>query len=141
MADEQILTTVRPVFVQYQRDVDGFLSGATFEVPTPEQAWATHPNATIIRYADGGDYSDAKARREVRERDKTDTPENVSVKRSKGSVRREKRNKDSGDVDAVTVVPAAPDVADSMITGDEVNADGDPVAVEQAKAVIQNVGK
>lgn len=68
------LSTVRPVFVQYQVEAepsdlhpDGVPFGATFEAASPELAWAFHPDAVILRYADGLPYNDRAAKREVKE--------------------------------------------------------------------------
>ncbi len=71
------LQTARPVIIRYMTDVApsddhpaGVPAGYSGEVATPEQAWAIHPEATIIRYTDGADYDQRKARREVNARNK-----------------------------------------------------------------------
>lgn len=91
MEDEK-KSTIRPVIVRYQETVPpsndvpaGYREGATFEVVSPEAAWTVHPNATILRYADGDEYKQRAAKKEVRERDnppqeepaETSTPEPV----------------------------------------------------------------
>lgn len=71
------MTTARPVIIYYDYDVApdelhpaGMLAGASYECPSPELAKKFHPHARILRYVDGGDYSDSKATRELRDRDK-----------------------------------------------------------------------
>lgn len=140
MADETTLETVRPVLIQYTTDVDptpdhpaGFLRGQTFEVPSPEQAWAVHPNAAILRYADGTSYSDHAARKEVRERDAATATENAPVKRSKGSVRRQRVRKGQDTPDVEIIVPAAPDASTVTFTTDT----GDVVSVEPVETTMK----
>jgi hypothetical protein len=139
MANEQTLETVRPVLIQYPTDIDptpehpaGFIRGQTFEVPTPEQAWALHPHAVILRYMDGGTYSDAAARKEVRERDKATSDDDTAVKRSKGSVRRVRSRKGQDTPDVEIIVPAAPDALSMTLT----NADGGTVTVEPVETTM-----
>lgn len=55
----------KPVFIEYTKNVDptddhptGFTKGAMFEVPTPSMAKSKHPDAKIIMYADGEDFTE-----------------------------------------------------------------------------------
>lgn len=55
----------KPVFIEYTKNVDpttehptGFTKGAMFEVPTPSMAKSKHPDAKILMYADGEDFTE-----------------------------------------------------------------------------------
>ena len=72
-----MMDTEKPVIIVYQTDTEptadhpnGHLSGETYEVRSPEAAMVVHPDARILRYADGSEYSEAKAKRDIRERDR-----------------------------------------------------------------------
>lgn len=46
----------KAVLVRYDEDSDGYPAGAMVEVVTAARAREVHPNARIIRYADGSAY-------------------------------------------------------------------------------------
>lgn len=57
------MTKSKPVIIQYPRDTDAYLKGSTFECPTPAVAKRVHPDANIIRYADGESYDEASPKK------------------------------------------------------------------------------
>jgi hypothetical protein len=76
-AESFVMETAKPVIIQYDDDVapdelhpSGVPAGFRAIVPTPEAAKRVHPKARIAGYEDGTDYSDARASREIRERDR-----------------------------------------------------------------------
>lgn len=105
------METAKPVIIRYTEDVPptpdhpaGMFRGQTFEVATPEQAWAVHPAATIVMYADGTEYSDTAARREVKARDAASSDDPGA------------KETDDGTSDGGLVIPAAPGSSGGIVT-------------------------
>lgn len=79
MSDKPVefqMTTARPVVVSYPHGEEptplhpnGILAGFVTESPSPEIAYAFHPGGRILRYADGGEFDERKAKRELKRRD------------------------------------------------------------------------
>lgn len=98
MSDEKgfSLTTAKPVIVSYPHGEEptplhpsGIPAGFVTESPSPEIAYAFHPGGMILRYADGSEFNERKAKSELKERDEIVTAA------------------ETGDADAVAVVKTA----------------------------------
>jgi hypothetical protein len=84
----------RPVIVYYPRNVEpnerhpvGMLAGQTFECASPAVAEQYHPEATILRYADGAEYDQRAVNAEIRALAREQTVESTPTKPVKGASR------------------------------------------------------
>lgn len=132
MPETITMTTDKPVFVYYDEAAEpddlhpgGVAAGSTFESPNPELAKRFHPKARILRYSDGSDYSDAKATRELRERDKTISAVDEERKAVKASPKR------AGSSAARRTAPKMPSVESAAV----VTPGGSEAAAEHVELI------
>lgn len=92
----------RPVIVYYPRNVEpndrhpvGMLAGQTFESASPAVAEEYHPDATILRYADGAEYDPRAVAAEIRALAREQAAPDAATSDSKGSPARRKASSGS----------------------------------------------
>lgn len=71
------------VRIRYERDVDGYLMGAEFNVVSAEKAAEYHPHAKIVRMASGAPYVKPKPDPIVAELNDDATPPKKSAPKAK----------------------------------------------------------